>query len=45
MRVIQIIFTTGVCLPAALLLEDNVAGINEAVNEIGEDYAWFFRYL
>jgi pyrroline-5-carboxylate reductase len=35
------IFTTGVCLPAALLLEDNVADIDKAVNEIGEDYAGF----
>lgn len=35
------IFTAGVCLPAALLLEDNVTAINEAVNEIGEDYAGF----
>jgi len=35
------IFTTGVCLPAALLFADNELAINEAVNEIGEDYANF----
>ncbi|VBB09525.1 Hypothetical protein LUCI_4820 [Lucifera butyrica] len=35
------IFTAGVCLPAALLLEDNEFAIKEAINEIGKDYPAF----
>lgn len=35
------IFTTGVCLPAALLQEDNEVVIKEAINEIGKDWASF----
>ncbi|MBU2702798.1 pyrroline-5-carboxylate reductase [Sporomusaceae bacterium BoRhaA] len=35
------IFTTGVCLPAALLQEDNEETIKEAINEIEKDCAMF----
>ncbi len=35
------IFTTGVCLPAALLQEDNEVTIKEAINEIEKDWASF----
>lgn len=35
------IFTTGVCLPAALLLAENEITIKAAIQEISEDYAAF----
>lgn len=36
-------FTTGVCLPAALLVERNEAAIKEAIASITEEYAAFAR--
>ncbi|EST11600.1 pyrroline-5-carboxylate reductase family protein [Sporolactobacillus laevolacticus] len=36
-------FTAGVCLPAALLQEDNDKNIHDAVNELEKDYAWFLE--
>lgn len=35
------IFTAGVCLPAALLQEDNEAAVKEAIHVIGSDYPTF----
>ncbi|CUH95266.1 hypothetical protein P22_1336 [Propionispora sp. 2/2-37] len=37
------IFTAGVCLPAALLLENSEAAIQEAIREVSTDYATFFE--
>lgn len=36
-------FTAGVCLPAALLLEDNEKNIQNALNELQIDFAWFSK--